>query len=72
MYRQNADFFISDGTPKIVAKLIRHERYEQRKYHYMTVPYSDNILVADEPVDYPVDSFTACNGTNENPISVKV
>jgi hypothetical protein len=52
MYRQNADFFIPDGTPKIVAKLIRHERYEQRKYHYMTVPYSDNILVANDPVDY--------------------
>lgn len=52
MYRQNSDYYIPRGTPKSVAKLIRHRRYADGKLRHITVPYYDNILIITEPVDY--------------------
>lgn len=52
MYRQNSDYYIPRGTPKHLAKLIRHRRYADGKLHRITVPYYDNMLIVEEPVDY--------------------
>lgn len=52
MYRQNSDYYIPKRTPKNIAKLIRHRRYVDGKLHHITVPYYDNMLIVEEPVDY--------------------
>lgn len=52
MYRRSSEYYVPCGMPESFAKLMRHRRYADSIFHHMSVPYYDNILVAETQIDY--------------------